>query len=187
MGISKGGYIDRIQMALNEKKLQQHYQLTGAGVSGNKVYDLYLRLEEDILNKKPDVVVIWVGVNDVWHKTSGTGTDIEKYEKFYVAIIKMMQAKKIKLVLTTPAAIGEKYDGTNPQDKDLDAYSAVIRKRSTQFNCKLVDLRRVFMQYEKEHNTENRESGILTIDGVHLNQKGNQLVANQMWEALKNL
>lgn len=97
-----------------------------------------------------------------------------------------MQAKKIKLVLTTPAAIGEKFDGSNPQDKDLDAYSDVIRKLSTQFNCKLVDLRRVFMQYEKEHNTANRESGILTTDRVHLNEKGNQLVADQMWEALKN-
>lgn len=184
MGINKGGYIDRIQTALNGKKMQQHYQLTGAGVGGNKVYDLYLRVEEDVLDKKPDVVVIWVGVNDVWHKTSGIGTDIEKYEKFYVALIKKMQAKKIKLVLTTPAAIGEKFDGTNPQDKDLDAYSDVIRKLATLYHCKLADLRKIFMQYEKENNTGNKEAGILTTDRVHLNDKGNQLVADEMWKAL---
>lgn len=82
MGINKGGYIDRIQNTLNDKKMQQHYQLMGAGVGGNKVYDLYLRLEEDVLNMKPDVVVIWVGVNDVWHKTSGIGTDIENMKSF---------------------------------------------------------------------------------------------------------
>ena len=186
MGINKGGYIDRIVTALNDKKLQDHYKLTGAGVSGNKVYDLYLRVEEDVLDKKPDVVVIWVGVNDVWHKTSGTGTDIEKYEKFYVALINKMHQKKIKLVLTTPAAIGEKYDGTNLQDKDLDAYSDVIRKLATRYNCKLADLRKIFMLYEKQNNTTNKEFGVLTTDGAHLNEKGNQLVADEMWKKLIN-
>lgn len=184
MGVNKGGYIDRLQNAINEKGLQNKYQLMGAGVGGNKVYDLYLRLEEDVLAKKPGVVVIWVGVNDVWHKTSGTGTDLDKYEKFYVALIKKMQAKKIKVVLVTPAAIGEKYDGSNPQDKDLDLYSDVIRKLAQQYAYGVVDLRSIFMQHEKQYNTANQESGILTTDRVHLNDKGNQLVADEMWRVL---
>ena len=185
MGVNKGGYIDRIKQEINKKNLQNKYELTGAGIGGNKVYDLYLRLEEDVLDKKPFVVVIWVGVNDVWHKTSGTGTDEDKFEKFYIALVKKMQAKKIQVILTTPAAIGEKYDGTNPQDKDLDAYSNVIRKIATKFNCKLVDLRKAFMQFSLEHNPENKESGILTTDRVHLNDTGNQLVADEMWKVLK--
>ena len=185
MGVNKGGYIDRIKQEINKKNLQNKYELTGAGIGGNKVYDLYLRLEEDVLDKKPSVVVIWVGVNDVWHKTSGTGTDEDKFEKFYIALVKKMQAKKIQVILTTPAAIGEKYDGTNPQDKDLDAYSNVIRKIATKFNCKLVDLRKAFMQFSLEHNPENKESGILTTDRVHLNDTGNQLVADEMWKVLK--
>ena len=184
MGVNKGGYIDRIKQEINKKNLQNKYELTGAGIGGNKVYDLYLRLEEDVLDKKPFVVVIWVGVNDVWHKTSGTGTDEDKFEKFYIALVKKMQAKKIQVILTTPAAIGEKYDGTNPQDKDLDAYSNVIRKIATKFNCKLVDLRKAFMQFSLEHNPENKESGILTTDRVHLNDTGNQLVADEMWKVL---
>src|ERR1700730_10517619 len=74
-GAKPGGYITRIQDALAQKGLAAQYDLVGAGVSGNKVYDLYLRLDDDVLAKKPDVVMIWIGVNDVWHKvTSGTGT-----------------------------------------------------------------------------------------------------------------
>ena len=186
MGVNKGGYIDRIQTMVNDLGQQNKYELTGAGIGGNKVYDLYLRLEEDVLNKKPSVVVIWVGVNDVWHKTSGVGTDIVKYEKFYVALIKKMQAKKIKVILVTPAAIGEKRNGDNPQDKDLDAYSDVIRKLSGQYNCSLVDLRKIFMQYGVDNNPDNKESGILTTDRVHLNEKGNQMVAEEMWKVLAN-
>lgn len=56
MGINKGGYIDRIQNAINNKELQNKYELVGSGIGGNKVYDLYLRMEEDVLVKKPDRV-----------------------------------------------------------------------------------------------------------------------------------
>lgn len=184
MGVNNGGYIQRIQTMMNDAALQNKYELIGAGIGGNKVYDLYLRLEKDVLDKKPSTVVIWVGVNDVWHKTSGIGTDIVKYEQFYSALISKMQAKKIKLILVTPGAIGEKYDGSNPQDKDLDAYSDVIRKLASTYNCKLADVRAIFMQYNKAHNTANAEQGVLTTDRVHLNEKGNAMVADELWKLL---
>jgi hypothetical protein len=39
-----------------------------------------------------------------------------------------LQANSIQVVICTPTAIGEKSDGSNPLDSDLDAYSAVIRR-----------------------------------------------------------
>ena len=108
-GVNKGGYIDRVQNFINQHSQQDNYELAGAGIGGNKVYDLYLRMEEDVLAKDPQVVVIYVGINDVWHKTThGTGTDLDKYEKFYVAIIKKFQAKNIKVLVCTPSVIGGK-------------------------------------------------------------------------------
>src|SRR5207342_833671 len=50
----------------------KNYELTGAGISGNKVYDLFFRMDDDVISRSPDMVVIWVGVNDVWHKKMGT-------------------------------------------------------------------------------------------------------------------
>ena len=131
------------------------------------------------------MVVIYVGINDVWHKTShGTGTDLDKYEKFYVAIIKKLQDQKIKVAVCTPTVIGEKKDNANPQDKDLNAYSEVIRKLAATYNCTLVDLRKAFAEYEKENNAADKESGLLTTDRVHLTEKGNQLVADEMMKGL---
>jgi len=184
MGVNAGGYIDQVQKAL-EKNNDQRYELTGAGIGGNKVYDLYLRLEEDVLEKKPDIVFIYIGINDVWHKTSGIGTDIEKYERFYVAIIKKLQARKVKVVLCTPSVIGEKKNGANPQDKDLDAYAAVIRRLAQTYTCALADLRAAFIAYENANNTTDSESGILTTDRVHLNEKGNGLVAAEVLKVLQ--
>ena len=184
-GAKPGGYITRIADALTQKGIANQYELTGAGVGGNKVYDLYLRMDDDVLAKNPDVVFIWIGVNDVWHKTSfGTGTDADKFEKFYTAIINKLLDRHIRVILCTPAVIGEKTDFTNQQDGDLNAYSQIVRNLAQKFHCGLVDLREIFHIYELQNNPGNVDRGILTLDRVHLNEKGNQLVADKMLEQL---
>jgi len=185
MGVNPGGYIVKIGELLEQKGLSKNYELIGAGVGGNKVYDLYLRLEDDVLSKNPDIVFIWVGVNDVWHKvSSGTGTDADKFEKFYTAIIKKLQDKGIRVILVTPACIGERTDFTNQQDGDLNKYAQIIRGLAKNYKCELVDLREAFLSYNLKNNPENKESGVLTVDRVHLNPKGNEFVADKMLEAL---
>ena len=127
-GVQAGGYIVRVDSMCKVEGKNDSYEFVGAGISGNKVYDLYLRIEEDVLAKNPDIVIIYIGVNDVWHKSSsGTGTDTDKFEKFYQAIINKLKAKNIKVALCTPAAIGERTDFSNAQDGDLNYYSSIIR------------------------------------------------------------
>lgn len=184
-GVKPKGYITVLQDMIKANGLDKKYEVIGAGISGNKVTDLYLRLEDDVLAKNPSTVVIFIGTNDVWHKSShGTGTDPEKFERFYVAIIKKLQAKNIKVVLVTPAAIGEKTDYTNEQDGDLNRYAAIIRKIAAGNNCSLIDMRKVFLDYNLINNKNNEEKGILTTDRVHLNDTGNQVVAEQMYKHL---
>jgi len=184
-GVKPTGFITRLGEMLKQKGIDNNYELMGAGIGGNKVYDLYLRMEDDVLAKNPDIVVIWVGVNDVWHKkTSGTGTDADKFEKFYRAIIKKLQAKNIKVLICTPAAIGEKTDFSNELDGDLNKYAGIIRAIAKNNNCQLIDLRKLFLDYNLANNKDNKESGILTTDRVHLNDAGNNAVAEAMFKAL---
>ncbi|MDQ7948761.1 MAG: GDSL-type esterase/lipase family protein [Pedobacter sp.] len=176
-GALPGGYISLLKKAVDTTKLE----LIGAGIGGNKVYDLYLRIEEDVISKKPDLVVVYVGINDVWHKLGArTGTDYDKYLKFYQAIINKIQATGSKVILCTPSVIGEKKDGTNEADADLNKYSAGIRELATKNNLQVIDLRKAFADYEAKNNTGDAEKGILTTDKVHLNPTGNQFVADQM-------
>lgn len=185
-GVQPTGYITKVgEMATKDKKADQ-FEFIGAGIGGNKVYDLYLRVEDDVLAKNPDIVVIYIGVNDVWHKqSSGTGTDYDKFERFYNALLKKFQAKNIKVILATPAVIGERHDNTNQLDGDLNRYSNLIRSIAEKNNLPLVDLRKSFIDYNKQNNPENKEFGILTTDRVHLNEKGNEFVAAEMWKAIQ--
>lgn len=187
-GVQPTGYITKVgEMATKDKKADQ-YEFIGAGIGGNKVYDLYLRVEDDVLARNPDIVVIYIGVNDVWHKqSSGTGTDYDKFGKFYEALIKKFQAKNIKVILATPAVIGERWDNSNQLDGDLNRYSSYIRSLAEKNGLPLVDLRKAFIDYSRQNNPDNREQGILTTDRVHLNEKGNEFVAAEMWKAIQSI
>jgi lysophospholipase L1-like esterase len=182
------GYILKMDSMLKVEKKDDQYELIGSGISGNKVYDLYLRMEDDVLSKNPDVVVVYVGVNDVWHKTLlGTGTDADKFEKFYYAILKKLKDRNIKAILCTPAVVGEKTDYSNPLDGDLNKYSNIIRDIAKKSNLPLIDLRKKYHDYLANNNPDNKDRGILTYDGVHMNDAGNQFLADEMWKALKEI
>ena len=188
LGAKPGGYITRVDSMCKLEKKSDQYGFTGAGKDANKVYDLYLRMEDDVLSKNPDVVVVYVGVNDVWHKTLlGTGTDPDKFEKFYQAILNKLKAKNIKAIICTPAVVGEKTDMSNPLDGDLNRYSNIIRDIAKKNNLPLIDLRKRFQEYYKTNNPDNQEKNILTYDKVHMNAKGNQFLADLMWKAVKEL
>jgi len=187
-GVDPGGYITMIRDLASKGSGATQYEMIGAGIGGNKVYDLYLRMDDDVIAKDPQVVVIYVGVNDVWHKQSfGTGTDPDKFERFYTAIIRKLQQRNIKVVLATPAVIGERTDFSNQLDGDLNRYSNIIRDLAAKNNLKLVDLRKAFLDYNLANNPGNKESGILTNDRVHLNEAGNRMVAEKMWEVIRSL
>jgi lysophospholipase L1-like esterase len=186
--VSPGGYIQLIDTLIQKEGLSSNYELIGAGISGNKVYDLYLRLETDVLEKHPDIVVIYIGVNDVWHKmTGGTGTDYDKFGKFYNGIVKKITAAGAKIILATPAAIGERTDNSNQQDGDLNLYCNWIRKYAKDNALQLVDLRAGLIDYNLKNNPENKEAGILTSDRVHLNPTGQKFVAEAMWNEIKKI
>jgi lysophospholipase L1-like esterase len=186
LGVNKGGYIDLLNNRIANNGQSNQYELLGAGIGGNKIYDLFLRLEKDVLNKNPNVVVIWVGVNDVWHKSMmGTGTDYDKFGLFYDAVVKNIQAKGAKVILVTPAVIGERNDQSNPQDGELNLYSNWIRKYAAQNKIALVDCRKLFLDYSIKNNPKQLDMGLLTYDRVHLNDAGNQLVADAIWEVIK--
>ena len=186
LAVKHNGFITKIDSMCRVEKKSDQYEFIGAGISGNKVYDLYLRMDSDVLAKKPDVVVIYIGVNDVWHKvSSGTGTDADKFERFFNAILKKLKEKNNKVILCTAAVIGEKTDFSNQQDGDMNKYSNIVRSIAQKNDLPLVDLRKIFLEYNLKNNPDNKEKGILTIDGVHLNAKGNQLVAEEMWRAIK--
>ena len=182
------GFISIINRQIEAEDLVKKYQTIGAGISGNRVYDLLFRIENDVLSKSPNITVVYIGINDVWCKIrNGTGLDIDRYEKFYRAVIVKLLASNSKIILCTPSVIGEKQNGQNEQDEDLNLYCDVVRKLAKEYSLQLCDLREAFVSHLQQFNYENLIEGILTTDGVHLNEEGNKLVAIRLWDAIKQV
>jgi lysophospholipase L1-like esterase len=183
-GVGAEGYVTLIKKALAERHKDLKIDVIGAGISGNKVPDLERRLERDVLARKPTIVVIYIGINDVWHGESNpaNGTSKEKFESGLKDIIARIQKQDARVILCTPSVIGEKR--TNNLDAKLDEYSAISRKVARETKSRLCDLRKAFVNHLKTHNPADRASGILTSDRVHLNATGNRFVAEAMLKCL---
>ena len=185
-GMQPNGYVALLREELSTRYPDLGIDIIGAGISGNKVTDLEKRLRKDVIEKQPTVVVIYIGINDVWHwaLTDLQGTTKEEFERLLREIIARIRYSGAEVVLCTPSVIGEKFDGTNSQDPMLEQYCAIGRKIAFDQGIRLCDLRKAFIAYLAVHNKENGEKNILTTDGVHLNDAGNRLVADEMLKFL---
>ena len=55
-------------ITLLRENVSREVELINKGIGGNKVSDLLLRYNDDVLKLKPNIVFIYIGINDVWHK-----------------------------------------------------------------------------------------------------------------------
>ncbi len=188
-GVGKTGYVTVIKNTLTEKHKDLAIEVIGAGISGNKVPDLQRRLEKDVLAKKPTVVVIYIGINDVWHGLNdpSKGTSKEKFEAGLTEIISKIKDSGARVILCTPTVIGEKKAGTNKADAQLDEYAEISRKVAKDTKSQLCDLRKAFVDHIAKNNADDKDKGVLTSDTVHLNDAGNKLVAETILAVLDKL
>jgi lysophospholipase L1-like esterase len=185
MGAGPSGYITLIK-----DSLAKHYpsvEIIGAGISGNKVTDLQTRVESDVISKNPTIVFIYIGINDVWHSITpghhGTPKDI--YEAGLKEIIEKIKITGARIILCTPGVIGEMRNGTNKVDGMLNEYAEISRKAAGETNIELLDIHRDFINYLAVENPDNKEEGVLTLDGVHLNDIGNKFVSKEILKLLE--
>lgn len=183
-GDRPGGYVTLVREAIASALPDKGVEVLGAGISGNKVPDLEKRLDRDVLAKKPTTVVVYIGINDVWHSQRGQGTPKDAFDKGLRSLVERIRAGGGRVILCTPSVIGEKPTGENALDTMLDEYSTVTRGVAAELKTGLLDLRKAFVDHLATANATKADKGTLTTDGVHLNAAGNRFVADRMLEAL---
>ncbi len=181
-GGNYGGYVWLMQRYLNTLYPQSNITLTSAGISGQTSIELLARFQQDVLDKKPDLVTINIGVNDVMRslKTAPSEADntenIEVYRQNLTAMVKAAQARNIEVLLLSPTIIKE--DLNSPENIRLREYIAVMRTVASQHRCRFLDLnlpfRDVILTYQRYGG---QSQNILTRDGIHPNLAGHQILA----------
>ena len=173
------GYVRIVREALQEKHKDKNIEVDWVATGGHTVPDLLKRLEKDVIAKKPTIVVIQIGCNDARRIPKDT------FKSGLEELIDKLEKEKIQVVLCSLTSVGEKHDGTNKDDPNLDAFAEVARGIAKAKGVPLNDLRKAFVEYWKKNNTENKPSGLLTYDGNHWNDAGHQFVAREMLKKFK--
>ncbi len=179
------GYAALIELWLLERYGAKAPRVINAGKSSDRVAGVLKRLEADVLAHRPDVVAVCIGVNDVaWWQKEGTPTPPERYRADLEAIVKRLRESGARVLLGTPALLWEKTDGTSPSDTRLEQYCALSREAAQAAGAETVDLRARMVAALKQRNPDQKDKGVLTYDGLHLNFAGNCVVAAELLRKL---
>lgn len=176
--VSKG-YVRIVRETLQENHKDKGIEVDWVATGGHTVPDLLERVDRDVIAKKPTIVVIQIGCNDARRIAK------DKFRSSLEELIDRLQAANIQVIQCSLTSVGEKHDGTNKDDPNLDEFAQVEREVAKAKKVPLNDLRKAFIAYWKKNNPDNKPSGILTYDGNHFNQDGHNFVASQMLTKFK--
>jgi lysophospholipase L1-like esterase len=151
------------------------------GISGNKVYQLAERWQQDCLDLKPDVLSILIGVNDFWHKQKHNydGT-LETYENDFRALLKRTKEAlpAITLIVCEPFALPVgAVDASWPEQ--FAGYRAAAKRVAAEAGARFVPFQSMF-----DIAATVAPSKRWVPDGVHPSPDGATLMANWWLRAL---
>lgn len=165
-------------------KYPNKYQVVNAGISGNRIVDLYSRIKSDVWNLQPDLLSILIGTNDVWHEISyKNGVELERYENIYRTIIWETKQRfpNVKIVLFEPFFLkGCNTETAYEQFKEIYKYAKVVEKLAKELSLPFVPLQDKFTEMAKIFGDT-----YYLYDGVHPTLAGSRLIAEEWFKVCK--
>lgn len=173
------GYVKILADKLRPIYPDTDIELINKGVSGDRVQELLARVQTDVIDLKPDAVVIMIGINNVWHKfTHGKELDLVEFEQDLKELIAKLKEAGIVVIFLEPFLLPA-------PDK--------LRMRKV-FNEELKIIDRVgeemcdeFVAFDEMFNglVESIPYSEYSLDGVHPTHRGSRLIANTAIKAIR--
>lgn len=144
------------------------------GIAGDRAADLASRWESELLPTAPELLTVYVGVNDMWRRfDSDDPTTAEDFEATLRPLLeRVVAAHAPRLILMEPYFLPVTPAQAGWLD-DLDGKRAVVRRLARDFDAALVPLHEVFTGA-----ASGRPLSELAPDGVHPTPYGSRLIAD---------
>jgi lysophospholipase L1-like esterase len=187
-GDRPGGWVRILRRKLADEQDRPDIRVVNAGQGGDVVQDLHRRFFWRAW-RKPQIVVVCIGINDA-RRAAGLGytdLDLQEYRDGLDALIVKLQGTGSTVVVASPIVAGEQSRGRNALDSIVDGYARVAGEVAVSRNVPFIDLRSKFFDRLSTVNVADRAFGVLTNDGLHLNEAGNALMAEAVLGKLRAL
>jgi lysophospholipase L1-like esterase len=171
------GYVHLVVLGLAAQGIK--VEAIPAGVSGQDAQGMLARVQKDIIEKKPALMTLSCGVNDVMHVERKI--ELETYQKNITAIVDQVTAAKIKLVIFTSTMIRD----DAALNQKLATFNDFLRTLARERNVPLADLSRDEHALINVLAPKEGDRGVsrLTVDGVHMKPIGDQMMATGVLKA----
>ena len=184
-------------MTVTAAKSQNLVTITNAGHNGDNTVELLARVDKDVISKKPELVVLMVGTNDMLNLRNML--TVADYTKHYQELITKIK-KESKLMLMTIPPINVEYlnervdptkyaSGGGPQAL-VDSANAAIKELAKKNKCRLIDLNKILLACGG--STKDKESIFQNVpnfginDGVHPTAIGYKIIGTAVYQAIIN-
>jgi lysophospholipase L1-like esterase len=174
-GMGKGYVLHAVTSVLG-KFPKANTKFYNRGISGNKVYQLANRWDDDCLMMRPDVLSILIGVNDFWHTID---FNYKGSAKTYNDDFRKLLDRTKKTLPNVKLIIGEPFVLTEGTAIKKDKWIPVFNEY--QKACKTIakDYDAVFISYQSifDEALKHAPTSYWAPDGVHPSMAGNYLMA----------
>ena len=177
------GYVYLASAELLLKNPGKDLKIYNKGISGNKVFQLADRWDNDCLAIKPNVLSIMIGVNDFWHTlTSGYKGTIETYRTDFKKLLdRTKQAlPDVRLVIGEPFAINGVKAVSDKWYPAFNDYRAASKEIANDFDAVFIPYQSIF-----DEAIKSAPGSYWTNDGVHPSMAGANLMAHAWLKAVK--
>ena len=178
------GYVHQVVAQMMGEHPDKSFRFYNRGISGNKVYQLSDRWDDDALQLKPDVLSILIGVNDFWHTLRNYDGTVETYSTDLQALLErtMKALPDVKLIMGEPFAVA---GGSAIDEKwypEFPEYQKAARQLAADFNAEFIPYQQVFSDALKV-----APASYWCPDGVHPSMAGAYLMKEAWIAGFNNL
>ena len=169
--LEMGGWVARLRHFIDT-----NYELEpgvyNLGVSGDKVSDVLKRFDVEYEARKPDTVILAIGINDSPHDTH-KGTPLATFEQQFTELVQKVKTKSDKLFVVGPTNVDEEHsDSHGYNDKTIKPYEEIIREVTKQQELPYIDLSGLISKDD------------LKMDGLHPEAEGHEKIFQKVKKAL---
>lgn len=153
--------------------LSKNHEFINKGINGDTTSGMLARLESDVISLRPDIALVIGGSNDI---ISAGNLDIPKNN--IMAIVHRLFHYRIKPIISFPVPcvpedimpLWKNFNSFETYNKQLSQLNQWGKKFSKAFLCGYID---IYSSFAEKANTSD-----FYLDGLHLQPKGHELVAD---------
>ncbi|HEU5474442.1 MAG TPA: SGNH/GDSL hydrolase family protein [Actinophytocola sp.] len=182
------GYVDIVASTLRERG--DAARIINTGISGDRIEHLQTRWQQDALDHRPELLSIFIGVNDTLHTFfEGRPTPPDLFASRYTEVLDRTAAAGIhKLIIIEPFFLDAEgsdarwRDGSPFCRADLAAKRPIVRDLAHRYGAVFVPLHDAVTAVAAE-----RGPTVIAPDGVHPTALGHRLIARLWLDAYDTL